>query len=75
MYLQVLDAKSESKDTLMAILFDLHQRFIERQQKQYFALTADAKLYEVLQSLKHEYGAELIWLIPFPGDWHTLKLH
>ena len=30
-YLQVLDAKSESKDTLMQILFDLHRRFIEGQ--------------------------------------------
>lgn len=51
-----------------------HFIFVSHQQKQYIALTADAKLYEVLQSLKHEYGAELIWLIPFPGDWHTLKL-
>ena len=29
-YMQVLDAKSESKDTLMTIFFDLHQRFIEQ---------------------------------------------
>ena len=72
-YLQVLDAKSESKATLMTIISDLHQRFIERQGKRFIALTADAKLYEVLQSLKHEYGEELTWLLPFPGDWHMLK--
>ena len=32
----------------------------------------DAKIYELLQSLKLEYGDELQWLIPYPGDWHLL---
>ena len=59
--------------TLMTIMFDLHQRLIERQGKKFLVLTADAKLYEVLQSLKHEYGEELSWVLPFPGDWHMLK--
>ena len=72
-YMQVLDAKSESKYTLMTIFFDLHQRFIERKGNTHLVLAADAKLYEVLQSLKHEYGEELKWLLPFPGDWHMLK--
>ena len=30
------------------------------------------KLYEVLQSLKFEYGKDLDWVIPIPGDWHML---
>lgn len=71
--MQVLDAKSESKDTLMTIFFDLNERFIKRKGNTHVVLTADAKLYEVLQSLKHEYGEELKWLLPFPGDWHMLK--
>ena len=66
-YMQVLDAKSENKDTLMTIMFDLHQRFIKQQGKQFMVLTADAKLYEVLQSLKHEYGEELSWVLPYLG--------
>ena len=72
-YLHVLDAKSESKDTLMAILFDLHHRFIEGKHKQYLPIAADAKLYDIIQALKHEYGEDLKWLIPTPGDWHMLK--
>ena len=72
-YMQVLDAKSENKDTLMTIMFDLHKRFIEQQGKEFLVITADAKLYEVLQSLKYEYGEELGWVLPFPGDWHMLK--
>lgn len=27
----------------------------------------------MLQSLKYEYGEELDWTLPFPGDWHLLK--
>ena len=72
-YLQVLDAKSDSKDTLMQILYDLHQRFIKKQNKEYLTVEGDAKLYEVLHSLKYEYGDELRWLLLYPGDWHTLK--
>ena len=30
------------------------------------------KIYEVLKSLKSEYGDDLSWLITYPGDWHLL---
>ena len=33
----------------------------------------DVKVYEILQSLKIEYGDELSWMLPYPGDWHLLK--
>ena len=29
-------------------------------------------MYEVIQSLKFEYGKDLDWAIPMPGDWHML---
>ena len=32
----------------------------------------DAKVYDLIQDLKTEYGDNLQWLIPFPGDWHLL---
>lgn len=32
----------------------------------------DAKLYDILQSLKIECQSELKWVVPYPGDWHTL---
>ncbi len=72
-YLHVLDAKSDSKDTLMQVLQDLQHRFIEGQQKEWLVLAGDAKIYDVLLSLKYEYGEELKWLLPYPGDWHLLK--
>ena len=72
-YLHVLDALSESKDTLMRILLDLHKRFITGQNKKWLVVVGDAKVYDVLQSLKHEYGEDLKWLVVYPGDWHLLK--
>ena len=44
-----------------AVQDDKHgeKHFIEGQGKEFLSLTADAKLYEVVQSLKHEYGGEL----------------
>ena len=67
-----MDAKSDSKDTLMSMLQNLHQQFISRQGRQHLVVEGDAKIYELLQSLKFEYGDKLQWLIPFPGDWHLL---
>ena len=67
-YLDIMDAKSDNKDTLMSVLYELHS-FIG-----YLSLIAlvegDAKIYELIQSLK--YGNALQWVVPFPGDWHTL---
>ena len=57
----------------MQILQDLHHRFIEGQNKEWLVLAGDAKIYEVIQSLNFEYGEELKWLLPYPGDWHLLK--
>ena len=71
-YLEVVDAISDSKDTLLELLYDLVSKFIMDQTREYLVIEGNQKLYEVLQSLKFEYGRELDWAIPIPGDWHML---
>lgn len=71
-YHNIMDAKSDSKDTLVSMLHDLHQNFVQKRGLPYLLVEGDAKLYELLQSLKFEYRDELLWLIPYPGDWHML---
>ena len=71
-YLEVLDAISDSKDTQLELLHDLYSKFIKDQTREYLVIEGDQKLYDVLQSLKFEYGKELDWVIPIPGDWHML---
>ena len=67
-YLKVLDAISVSKDTLLELLHELFSKFIKDQTREYLVIEGDKILYGVLQSLKFEYGRELDWAIPIPGD-------
>ena len=39
----------------------------------YLVLVGDQKTYVRIREMKHEYGSELDWLIPFIGDWHLLS--
>ena len=71
-YLEVMDSIADRKDTVMQLLHDLHQRFIADKDMQWLVLEGDAKLYEIMKSLQFEYGDELSWVIPYPGDWHML---
>ena len=71
-YLEVLDAVADCKDTMMILLHSLRSRFIEERNMRWLVLEGDAKLYEILKNLTFEYGDELSWLIPYPGDFHML---
>ena len=35
-------------------------------------VVGNAKVYDLLQSIRFEYGNHLTWFIPPPGDWHVL---
>ena len=72
-YLEVMDAVADSKDTIMEMLHKLCERFIQKQNRKWLVVEGDAKVYEILKSLKFEYGEELNWVIPYPGDWHMQK--
>ena len=61
------------KNTMSQLLHKLQDEYIIRQRNEMLILEGDAKVYELLQSLKCEYGEELNWVIPYPGDWHLLK--
>ena len=51
----------------------LHEEYMVRESVHYLVLVGDQKTYVRIQELKHEYGSELDWLIPFIGDWHLLS--
>ena len=38
----------------------------------WLVVVGDAKLYEVIKSVKFEYGKELSWVIPYARDFHLL---
>ena len=67
------DAVADTKDTMMDMWHELHQQYVVKQNHMWLVVEGDGKIYEILQSLKFEYGEELKWLLPYPGDWHMLK--
>ena len=71
-YFDVLDAIADNKETILLVLHKLRKQFIEGQGKQWLVVAGDAKVYTVLKLIHKEYGEEFNWLIPYPGDWHTL---
>ncbi len=72
-YIKVMDEIADSKDTVLNIVGELHAEYIIKHNHKYLVLEGDAKTYNVIQAIKHEYGEDLSWLIPYPGDWHLLK--
>lgn len=72
-YLEIMNAVSDSKDTMLELLHELFDKFISGQSREYLVIEGDQKLFEILQSIKFEYGKELDLAIPSSGDWHTLK--
>ncbi len=72
-YHSVLDQKADNNETLLGVINQLHADFIVSQKKQWVVLEGDAATYQRLQCIKAEYGQEMDWLIPMPGDWHMLK--
>ena len=72
-YLRVMDAVADNKNTVLQLTHDLYQQFIADQKMKWLVIEGDAKVYEVLKALKTEYGEDLQWMLPYPGDWHILK--
>ena len=72
-YLDVLDQNADSRETINNVLSGLHKQFGIGASRDHLVVAGDAKTYHHLQSLKLDYGEELSWLLPFPGDFHILK--
>ena len=72
-YLDVLDQNADCRETISDVLSGLHKEFSVGTLHDYLVVAGDAKTYQHLQSLKLDYGEELSWLLPFPGDFHILQ--
>ena len=72
-YFDILDEYADNKDTILNTLALLQEKLEIGTSVKYLGVVGDGKTYDHLHSLKVEYGKELNWLIPLPGDWHILK--
>ena len=72
-YVAVLDEVADEKDTILHVINNLYVEYVCKHGKQFLVLEGDAKTYNTIQAVKFEYGSDLNWLVPYPGDWHLLK--
>ena len=72
-YFKVLDQRCDDKETLINIISELYEEFVVLKKNKWVLLEGDQATYQRLQCIKAEYGNDLAWMIPFPGDWHFLK--
>ncbi len=47
LFLEVMDAVADTKDTMIAMLHNLHQKYIQDQSLEYLLVEGDAKLYDL----------------------------
>ena len=71
-YVQISSERADSKSTLITILSKMYETFVVEQNQKWLIVVGDAKTYDILRSIRTEYGEQMKWLIPWPGDWHIL---
>ncbi|KAJ8048225.1 hypothetical protein HOLleu_00456 [Holothuria leucospilota] len=72
-YIGVLNEHADNINTIKEVVETLHEEIVVQRNLESLAVVGDGKTFFHLAKLKQEYSAELEWMIPFPGDWHTLK--
>ena len=71
-FCDILSEKADSKPTLLKVIDKLHKIFVCQLNHKFVIVVGDAKTYSLLVAITREYGEELNWLLPYPGDWHIL---
>ena len=72
-YTTLLAQPADSKATLLEVLSLLHAKHRVGDIVDYLVVVGDGKTYDHLINLKREYIDELAWMLPYIGEWHTLK--
>ena len=71
--LGVLADNADNIDSLKSVLDHLHDLYGVGTYQVHHVVVGDQKLFQNMQRLKRQYGADLEWLLPYSGDWHVLK--
>ena len=71
-YVKISSERADSRPTLIAMLSEMYKMFVIEQNQKWLLVVGDAKTYDNIKSIRAEYGEQMKWLIPWPGDWHIL---
>ena len=68
-YVEISSERADSRPTLISMLGKMYKTFVVQQNQKWLLVVGDAK---TIKSIRAEYGDQMKWLIPWPGDWHIL---
>ena len=72
-FLYVMEENADNRETIKLTLDKLYSDLGIHKTLNYLVVVGDAKTYDHLVHLKNDFPEKLEWLLPFIGDWHTLK--
>ena len=73
-YLDILNMHADCRDTMLSVVELLQTKYkVVGESLPGLPVAGDTKTFNHLHSLKKEHSEDLHWLLPMPGDWHTLK--
>ena len=68
-YVEIRSERADCKATLTMVHAKLYRTFIADFGQKWLIAVGDAKTFDLLQTIRSEYGSHVKWLLPFPGDW------
>ena len=71
-YMHISSERTDSKITLITVLSQMYETFVIEQNQKWLIVVGDAKTYDIVRSIRSEYGEQMKWVIPWLGDWHML---
>ena len=72
MYIDIINENADSKETIENVIVKLYKIMEINSHIKHLVVVGDGKTYDHLIKIKSEYGDSLL-ILPFPGDWHTMK--
>jgi hypothetical protein len=72
-YIGIVDESCDNIVTIQSVLKTLYVKMGVGTDISHLVVVGDAKVYHLLIKLKDEDPEGLSWVLPFMGDWHTLK--
>ena len=73
-YLSIVDMYADTREAMEVVVSKLHEEYgIGIMSEHLVVVVGDQKSYSHLQEIKHVYGADLSWLVPFIGLAPVIK--
>ena len=71
-YLELIPEYADRKDVMLTVINRLENIFIKVPGWKHLVVSADLKAFQMICSIKDDYGEEMDWLLPYLADIHIL---